>query len=104
SAVAATTSRAVRFALSPTMMRLAPEVLARYVGIYEITPTMTFIIRQTSDGLMCQLTGSPPYSLFAKSETEFYVEDMFIVTFELDSTGVVTGLVFGDGTSAIKVK
>ncbi len=107
-AVAATLSRAVRFALSPTMMRLAPEVLARYVGIYQITPTITIIVRQTSDGLTGQVTGRGPYSLFAKSETEFYVEDWGRVTFERDSTGVVTGLVPRQGpfsgTSAIKVK
>ncbi|MFC1651487.1 hypothetical protein ACFL2X_07940 [Candidatus Latescibacterota bacterium] len=65
---------------------------------------MKFIIWQTSDGLMSQLTGTGPLPLYAKSETEFYVGDQFIVTFERDSTGVVTGLVFGDGTSAIKVK
>ena len=108
SSLAATLSRAVRFALSPTMIRLAPEVLARYVGIYQVTPTITIKIWQTSDGLTGHTTGVGSYPLFAKSETEFYVEDMFIVTFERDSTGVVTGVVFrqgpGSGKSAIKVK
>ena len=92
------------------MMRLAPEVLARYVGLYQVTPTITIIVRQTSDGLTGY--GNMPeigaFSLFAKSETEFYVEDSARVTFERDSTGVVTGLVFRQGpfsgTSAIKVK
>ncbi|MFC1539574.1 alpha/beta hydrolase, partial [Candidatus Latescibacterota bacterium] len=57
SSQAANISRAVRFAFSPTMMRLAPEVLARYVGIYQVSPTISITIRQTSDGLTGYMKG-----------------------------------------------
>jgi hypothetical protein len=104
----ASLSRAVRFALSRTETALAPEVLAHYVGVYQVTPASTITVVQSSGGLTVQLTGDPAVPLLAQSEDEFFLKDGGQITFERDLTGAVTGLVsrqgLGKDTSAEKVK
>lgn len=90
------------------MITLAPDVLARYVGVYQVTPTSMITVVQTPGGLTVERTGAGTATLYAESETEFFLKDVsFQIAFERDSTGTVTGLVahqFGTHTSAKKVK
>ena len=68
-------NRAVRFALSRTETTLAPEVLARYVGVYQVTPTSTITVTQASGGLTRQVSGGLAVPLLAESEVEFFLQD-----------------------------
>ena len=99
----ASLSRGVRFALSRTAVSLAPEVLARYTGVYQVTPTSMITVEQTSGGLTVQPTGGPAVPFFAESETEFFLDkDSDVqITFERDSAGTSTGLLLHDGVNAV---
>ncbi len=104
----ASLSRGLQFALSRTETTLAPEVLARYVGVYQMTPTNMITVARTPGGLTVERSGEETAPLYAESETEFFLKDEgFQITFERDSTGSVTGLVAhqaGTHTPAKKVK
>jgi serine-type D-Ala-D-Ala carboxypeptidase/endopeptidase len=85
---------------------LAPEVLARYVGVYQLTPSTTLSVAQTPDGLTAEQSGFGAAPIYAQSETEFFVKAVDLqVTFERDSAGTVTGLVaHRAGTHALAKK
>lgn len=77
---------------------LAPKVLDKYVGRYEVTPA--FVMDVTLDGnhLMVQATGQDKNEIFAESEREFFSKVIDgRITFEVDGQGRVTGLVIHQG-------
>ena len=51
---------------------LAPEVLERYVGTYQVTPEFQVITTVESGQLYLQGTGQPKIPLYAASESEFF--------------------------------
>jgi CubicO group peptidase (beta-lactamase class C family) len=70
---------------------LTPEVLARYVGTYEVTPILNMTITLVDGKLMTQLTGQKPLPLFAESETSFFLKAVDAqVEFVKDDKGRVT--------------
>lgn len=89
-------------------LTLAPAVLEKYVGQYQVAPS--FVITVTSEGgkLMAQPTGQAKVELFAESETEFFLKVVDAqVTFVKDAQGQVTRLILHQGgrdTPAPKVK
>lgn len=56
----------------PREVRIAPEILQRYVGDYELAPGAILSITLQEGQLMAQLTGQAQYPIFPSSETEFY--------------------------------
>lgn len=77
---------------------LAPEILDRYVGKYELRPD--FILEVTREGgqLVTQATGQGKLPVFAESETRFFPKAIdATITFQTDSEGKVTGLVLSQG-------
>jgi serine-type D-Ala-D-Ala carboxypeptidase/endopeptidase len=69
---------------------LAPEVLDRYVGTYEIAGS-TATIKRTDNGLVAML-GSDTLLMYAETETRFYFRGTDgVVNFTLDANGTVTG-------------
>jgi D-alanyl-D-alanine carboxypeptidase len=78
-------------------VRVAPEVLARYVGEYELFPGFTIVVTQEGEKLFAQATGQPRFEIFAESETKFFLE---VVDAQVDfvvEAGTVTGLVLHQG-------
>lgn len=72
---------------------LAPEVLDRLVGTYQITaaPGITLTIAHTGPRLSVQLTGQPPVSMYAASPTEFFLKAVDAqLTFDVDAQGNAT--------------
>jgi CubicO group peptidase (beta-lactamase class C family) len=55
-------------------IQVAPEVLAKYAGTYELTPGATVTMTVEGGHLMIQLTGQPKVELFAESETKFFLK------------------------------
>jgi CubicO group peptidase (beta-lactamase class C family) len=49
-----------------------PAVLARYAGIYRLTPRMAFDVSEENGALFVQLTGQPRFPVYPSSETEFF--------------------------------
>ena len=77
--------------VTPKAITLAPEVLDRYTGRYQLTPALVITITRQDARLFAQLTGQPAFEVFASSEREFFF------------TIVNAQLVFeGDGTGATR--
>ena len=77
---------------------LAPEVLRRYVGEYELAPTFSITITMEGNALFGQATGQPKIPIFAETETQFFLTAVDAqLTFTKDATGAVTGLILHQG-------
>jgi serine-type D-Ala-D-Ala carboxypeptidase/endopeptidase len=69
-------------------------VLDRYVGHYELTPTLIFTITRDGEQLYAQLTGQPRAALYSKSDREFFYKVVEAqISFQTDDQGQTTGLV-----------
>ena len=95
---------AVRLLSERKEITLAPEVLARYVGTYEVTPKMNMTITLVDGQLMTQLTGQRALPLFAETETMFFLKVVDAqVEFVKDETGIVTHAIMQQGGRDQKV-
>jgi aryl-alcohol dehydrogenase-like predicted oxidoreductase len=73
-------------------------VLDRYVGEYEMSPTMTITVRRRGDTLTGQPTGQQEFPLDALSETRFQVRGVqAVVEFVTDEAGVVSKVLHQGG-------
>lgn len=74
-----------------------PSVFDNYVGDYELGPVVITISREGSRCYI-QATGQPPFEMFSKSDTEFFLKVVKAsIIFESDASGKVTGLVLDQG-------
>ena len=77
-----------------TAIELAPDVLARYVGRYELAPNFVLDVTLRDGALHVQATGQPMVRLWPETETRFFLKEVDAqVTFERDGSGVASGLV-----------
>jgi len=77
-----------------TTVEVAPEVLRRYVGEYELTPALIFDVQLEGERLTVALTGQTRLPVYAESETKFFYNVVDAqITFEVDEEGVATALV-----------
>lgn len=87
---------------------VAPAILDKYVGEYQVAPTVNFVITRQGKRLFFQPTGQPPIQIFAESETEFAIRQVRAkIKFNKNEKGEVTNLTFsqtGRDTTAAKVK
>ena len=87
---------------------LAPQVLDRYVGDYELAPAFHIVVTRDGSTLYGQPTGQDKVQLFAEKEDEFFLKVVDAqITFSKDSSGNVTGLVLhqnGQESPGKKVK
>jgi serine-type D-Ala-D-Ala carboxypeptidase/endopeptidase len=75
-------------------IELSPDVLARYVGRYQLAPNFIIEVSVRDGALHGQATGQPAFRLWAESETRFFLKEVDAqITFERDAGGAVTGLV-----------
>jgi hypothetical protein len=75
-------------------INLKSEILDRYVGRYELAPSVFFNLRRDGGKLMAQLTGQEYYEIFPESETEFFYKVVNArITFNKDTGGKVQSLV-----------
>ena len=91
-------------ALIPDVV-VAPDVLATYVGKYELSPT--FIISITVEGskLIAQATGQPQIELIPMSQTRFAATGVDAqVDFHADSEGNVDSLTLFQGGQEVPAK
>lgn len=57
-----------------TEIKLSDEVLAQYVGQYQIVPTFILTVTQSGNQLKVQATGQPAFDIFPESETKFFLK------------------------------
>jgi CubicO group peptidase (beta-lactamase class C family) len=53
-------------------VNVSPNILAAYVGTYELEPNFQFVVMLEGDHLVTQATGQPKIPIFAESETMFF--------------------------------
>jgi hypothetical protein len=78
---------------------LAPEILATYVGKYELAPGMIIDITTKDTQLFAQLTGQPQFELFAEKEDHFFLKVVVAqLVFNKDAAGnVISATLYQNG-------
>jgi Domain of unknown function (DUF3471) len=69
-----------------TAFKIDPRVFDQYVGRYQFAPGIQIEVTRQDSRLFAQITGQPPFELFASSEREFY-----LMVFDARFTFVVEG-------------
>jgi len=73
---------------------VSPDVLAKYVGIYQIAPTANMTITIANGQLVSQMTGQGRVPLLAESETMFFPKGINAeIEFSRDASGQATQLI-----------
>ncbi len=84
---------------------VSPQILAKYVGTYELQPGFDLVITLEGDQLVTQATGQPKIPIFAESETKFFPKVMDAsIEFLKDEKGAVTHLMLIQGPSQVKAQ
>ena len=77
-----------------TAIELSPDVLARYVGRYQLAPNFVLDVTVRDGAMYVQATAQPMLRLWAESESRFFLKEVDAqLTFERDAAGSVTGVV-----------
>jgi protein-L-isoaspartate(D-aspartate) O-methyltransferase len=80
---------------TPKAIQLAPQILTRYVGHYELAPNLLLSIAERGGELLAQVAGSAAVPIYPESQTRFFYTVIEAqITFVTDASGSVTGLVF----------
>ncbi len=91
-----------------TAIDVPADVLARYVGSYELTPSFSLDVTVHGDSLYLHPTGQPTFRLWPETEMDYFLKEVDAqITFVRDAQGAVTGLVLhqnGQNPLAKKVK
>jgi len=91
-----------------TAIELRPEVLARYVGTYQLAPNVTLEITLKDDALWVRPTNQSVLRLWPESDTNFFLKELDAqLTFVRDAQGAVTAVVLhqnGQDMTAPKVR
>lgn len=81
-----------------TAIDVGADVLARYVGNYQLAPNLTLAVTMKDGALYVQPTNQQTFRLWPESETDFFLREVDAqVTFVRDANGAVTGLVLHQG-------
>ncbi len=85
-----------------TEIAVAPRVLERYVGEYELAPGFTITVTRDGNQLFIQATNQPKFPAFAESEADFFLKVVDAqISFVRDDEGTVTGLVLHQGGATV---
>jgi hypothetical protein len=80
-----------------------PEILSRYVGVYELQPKFNMMITVEGGQLMTQASGQIKTPVSASSETKFFSKFVDAeIEFVKDDKGVVTHLVLKQNGQTVK--
>jgi CubicO group peptidase (beta-lactamase class C family) len=84
---------------------LPPDVLANYVGTYELAPAVDLQIMLEGNHLETQLTGQPKFSIFAETPTLFFLKVVDAqLEFAKDASGKVTQVTLHQGGHDVACK
>jgi CubicO group peptidase (beta-lactamase class C family) len=73
---------------------VSPDILARYVGIYAMAPTVNMTVTLENGQLISQMTGQGKIPIFAESDTMFFPKVVNAeIEFTKDATGQVSQLI-----------
>jgi hypothetical protein len=75
-------------------IKVPHEILAKYIGYYELAPGVFITMSLDDDKFFTQLTGQPKFEVFAETEKDFFLKVVDAqLTFEMDGQDKVTDLV-----------
>jgi CubicO group peptidase (beta-lactamase class C family) len=75
-----------------------PQIFERYVGEYQLGPGFILTVRTRENRIFGQATGQQETEIFPRSETEFFLKVVDAqITFVVDQSGTVTGLILHQG-------
>ena len=83
--------------LLPTPVTLKPEMLGRYVGVYELNPNFRLEVTVEGSRIYIQATKQPRFEIFAQSETEFFVRAVEARIAFIVENGQSTALILRQG-------
>ena len=82
-----------------------PDVLARYVGTYELAPKLSLEVTLKDGALWVHPTDQPTSQLWPETEHDFFLKDIDAqFTFVQDSTGAVTSVILHQGGRDLPAK
>jgi len=86
-------------------VKLAAEVLERYVGVYEVAPTFSITVTRRGERLFAQATSQPEFEIFAESEKTFFLKVVDAqLEFQTGADGKPTGLILHQGGRDVPAK
>ncbi len=81
-----------------TEISVAPSILQKYVGDYELAPGIVISMTLENGQLMTQATGQPKFPMYAETESKFFLKVVDAqVEFFKDETGAVTYAILHQG-------
>lgn len=91
---------------APRVVKVAPEVLKSYAGVYAITPQFALTVTLEKDKLMVQATGQQKFQVYPESNTKFFCKVVNAqLTFVADKTGKAEKLILHqNGVDQIAVR
>jgi predicted alpha/beta superfamily hydrolase len=85
-------TRGLQAVFARPSLKLAPAILAQYVGIYQLNPETRIMISTESDHLVAQGPDNRKMVLHAEAEKDFYIPGQYLFAhFKKDETGKITG-------------
>lgn len=88
-----------------TEVQVSEQILASYVGEYQLAPNFILTVTKEGKGLMTQATGQGKIEIFAESETKFFPKVMEAqIEFIKDDSGKVTQLILNQGGRKMEAK
>jgi hypothetical protein len=81
------------------------DILAQYVGAYQLNPETTIMISAESDHLVAQGPDQRKMVLHAETENDFYIPGQFLFAhFKKDETGKIAGFQLEQFSGEVFVK
>lgn len=81
-----------------TEVIVSADILETYIGDYQLAPDFTLTITVKDDTIWGQATGQSNFQIYPESEMEFFYKVVDAqISFEVDDSGNVTGLVLHQG-------
>lgn len=86
-------------------IQVAPKILAKYVGAYELQPSFQIEVEMQNDHLFAKATGQPPVELFAVTENTFIIKEIGAqIVFNVATDETVSSLTFSQGGNKMEGK
>lgn len=77
---------------------LNDEILEKYVGEYQLTPSLSIVISRDGKHIFLQVTGQPKAEMFAEKEDEFFLKVVEArIIFSKEETGKIVSLTLKQG-------
>ncbi|MGA9365532.1 MAG: alpha/beta hydrolase-fold protein [Bacteroidota bacterium] len=86
-------ARGLQAVFARSALKIAPDTLQLYVGVYQLNPEVRIRVSRENDQLVLYTPDSTRVLMYAETEKDFYIRGAYLfVRFEKNEMGKVTGL------------